>query len=39
MTICPAADEHGASIFTTDPDFRRYAKALPVRLHTPKASA
>jgi predicted nucleic acid-binding protein len=33
MTICAAADFHTASIFTTDPDFIRYVKHLPIKLH------
>ena len=34
MTICAAAHVHGASIFTTDPDFARYSAHLPITLHT-----
>ena len=33
-TICAAAHVHGASIFTTDPDFARYSAHLPITLHT-----
>ena len=33
MTICAAAHIHNTPIFTTDPDFPRYAKHLPVALH------
>ena len=33
MTICAAAHVHGTSIFTTDPDFPRYAKHLPITLY------
>jgi predicted nucleic acid-binding protein len=32
MTICAAAHAHHTPIFTTDPDFPRYAKVLPIRL-------
>jgi predicted nucleic acid-binding protein len=33
MTICAAAHEHSVPIFTTDPDFPRYAKHLPISLY------
>lgn len=33
MTICAAAQTHATPIFTTDPDFPRYAKKLPIALH------
>ena len=33
MTICAAAHTHNTPIFTTDPDFKRYARHLPITLH------
>jgi predicted nucleic acid-binding protein len=33
MTICAAAHLHDVHIFTTDPDFLRYAQLLPIGLH------
>jgi len=33
MLICAVAQSHGWAIFTTDPDFKRYASVLPLRLH------
>lgn len=36
MLICAVALTREWSIFTTDPDFRNYAKVLPVKLHTPR---
>jgi predicted nucleic acid-binding protein len=33
MTICAAANVQGTPIFTTDPDFPRYAAHLPITLH------
>ena len=35
MLICSVAGRAGVPVFTTDGDFGRYAKYLPVRLHTP----
>ena len=35
--ICSVAAGNGASIFTTDMDFRRYAKHIPVALHVSRA--
>ena len=35
MLICAAADGHGVPIFTTDPDYQRYARHVPVRLYKP----
>jgi len=32
MTICAAANIHGTPIFSTDPDFLRYANHLPIQL-------
>ncbi len=36
LLICAAAHRHGCPVFTTDEDFRRYAKHLPLRLHSPR---
>jgi predicted nucleic acid-binding protein len=36
MTICAAAHLHNTPIFTTDPDFPRYAKHLPIVVHHPR---
>lgn len=33
VLICTAASDRGWAIFTTDPDFARYAKVLPIRLY------
>jgi len=33
MMICAAANLHDVPIFSTDPDFQRYAKHLPIVLH------
>lgn len=38
MLICAAALARGWAIFTTDPDFRKYAKILPIQLHVPRNS-
>jgi predicted nucleic acid-binding protein len=35
LLICAAAERHAAPIFTTDSDFTRYARILPVRLFRP----
>ena len=35
MTICAAAHQHDVPIFTTDPDFQRYATILPIKLFDP----
>ena len=35
MLICASAQRHGLPIFTVDPDFRRYARVLPIRLYDP----
>jgi hypothetical protein len=32
MMVCAAATEHGCPVFTTDPDFPRYARHLPISL-------
>jgi len=34
--ICQIALARQWSIFTTDPDFKAYAKALPIKLHAPR---
>lgn len=34
MLICAVASRHEAPIFTMDPDFPRYARHLPIRIHT-----
>jgi predicted nucleic acid-binding protein len=34
MLICAVAQRRGMSIFTTDPDFERYAQVLPLKLHS-----
>jgi predicted nucleic acid-binding protein len=36
VLICALAARHGLTIFTTDADFTRYAKILPVKLHALK---
>lgn len=36
ILICAAALAREWNIFTTDPDFRNYAKILPIRLHKPR---
>jgi predicted nucleic acid-binding protein len=36
--ICQIALARQWSIFTTDPDFKAYAKALPIKLHAPRAA-
>lgn len=33
MLICASAHRHRVAIFTTDADFVRYAKLIPIRLH------
>ena len=34
VLICALAARHGFAVFTTDADFSRYARILPVRLHS-----
>lgn len=34
--ICAVAIDHGMSVFTSDADFKYYAKHLPLRLHEPR---
>ena len=36
MLICAIALARDWAIFTTDPDFKNYAKVLPLKLHTPR---
>jgi predicted nucleic acid-binding protein len=36
MLICSIAQSRGWSIFSTDPDFGRYARILSIRLHAPR---
>ena len=36
ILICAVAAGRSWSIFTTDPDFTMYRKAIPVRLHGPR---
>lgn len=33
MLICAIAVRHDLAVFTTDRDFERYAKVIPIRLH------
>ena len=34
VLICAVAVRRGMSIFTTDPDFQKYARVLPLKLHS-----
>jgi len=36
MLICSIAQSRGWSIFSTDPDFTRYARILSFKLHAPR---
>src|SRR5271156_2785821 len=36
VLICATALARDWNIYTTDPDFRNYAKILPIRLHKPR---
>lgn len=36
MLICALAMAREWAIFSTDPDFKKYAKILPIQLHTPR---
>jgi predicted nucleic acid-binding protein len=36
MLLCAVAHRHAVPIFTTDRDFERYARHLPIRLHAPR---
>ena len=37
--ICQVALSRQWSIFTTDPDFKNYAKVLPIKLHAPSPTS
>ena len=37
MLICAVAQARQWSVFSTDPDFQKYAKVLPIKLHIPHA--
>jgi predicted nucleic acid-binding protein len=39
ILICAIALERSYFIFTTDPDFKTYARVLPLRLHVPRDAA
>jgi predicted nucleic acid-binding protein len=34
MLICTVAQRRSMSVFTTDPDFGKYARCIPVKLHS-----
>ena len=36
MLICSIAESRGWPIFSTDPDFKRYARILAIRVHRPR---
>jgi predicted nucleic acid-binding protein len=36
LLICAAASNRGWSVFTTDPDFKRYGNVFPLALHQPR---
>ncbi len=36
ILICQVVLARQRSIFTTDPDFKNYARVLPIKLHTPR---
>ena len=36
MFLCAMALRRGCALFTTDGDFERYARVLPIRLHSPR---
>lgn len=36
MLICALAKGREWAVFTTDPDFKKYAKVLPIQLHIPR---
>jgi predicted nucleic acid-binding protein len=36
ILLCAVATKRLWTIFTADPDFSSYAKALPLRIHTPR---
>lgn len=37
ILLCAIALSRGWSLFTTDPDFKNYAKVLPIQLHAPRS--
>jgi predicted nucleic acid-binding protein len=37
MLICSIANSRGWPVFSTDPDFKRYARILPIRIHVPRS--
>jgi hypothetical protein len=37
--LCQIAVARQWSIFTTDPDFKAYAKVLPIKLHAPRVTS
>jgi predicted nucleic acid-binding protein len=37
MLICSIAHSRGWPVFSTDPDFKRYARILPIRIHAPRS--
>lgn len=36
MLICAVAHARDWTVFSTDPDFQKYAKVLPIKLHVPR---
>jgi hypothetical protein len=36
ILLCAVVMKREWAIFTTDPDFRNYAKVLPLRIHGPR---
>ena len=39
MLICAVAHRRGMSVFTTDPDFDKYARYIPLKLHSARNGA
>ncbi len=39
MLICAVAHGRGMSVFTTDPDFEKYAGCLPLKLHSVRSES
>jgi predicted nucleic acid-binding protein len=37
MLICSIVHSRGWPIFSTDPDFKRYVRMLPIRIHAPRS--
>ncbi len=37
MLICSIANSRGWPVFSSDPDFKRYARILPIRIHAPRS--